>query len=345
MTIDEVKDALAGYDGRELTLMEVCGSHTRAIAEYGIPGILSPKIRLLSGPGCPVCVTPSSYIDRLLEIGRQPGHVITTFGDLMRVPGSDSSLSEAKSEGVRVDMVYSPMQVVTMAAEEPEKTFVFAAVGFETTIPVYAALVDCIIKKDIRNIRLLLSLKTMPKVIAHLMEGGAAIDGFLAPGHVSVVTGANAFRPLAETYGIPFVVGGFEAKELLLAIYDLVRLQGQGVVKNDYPSVVTAEGNPAASELCDTYFTPADALWRGMGTIPGSGLLLKKEYRRLDMGSDALLSDHKKNAACICGQVLMGKKLPGECPLFAKACTPEHPQGACMVSGEGSCRAYFVYQR
>ena len=345
MTIEDIRNFLQSYDGPPVTLMEVCGSHTGAIAKFGIQGMLSEKIRLLSGPGCPVCVTPSSYIDRLIELGRDKDHVIVTFGDLIRVPGSRESLSTVRGAGVRVEMVYSPFDVIAMAGKEPDKRFIFAAVGFETTTPVYAALMDRIVKEKIENIKLLTAIKTMPNVIAHLMDHGAAIDGFLAPGHVSVVTGLKIYRSLAGKYHIPFVAAGFEAKELLAAIADLVRLAGSGTVKNDYPSVVTEEGNPAAAALIDTYFTEADTAWRGMGVIASSGRVLREEYKNYDMGSAALTEDHKINAACICDQVLMGKSRPNACPLFGKVCTPAHPQGACMVSGEGSCRAYFTYHR
>ncbi len=345
MTILEVKDYLKSYQGPPVTFMEVCGSHTGAIAKFGIPTMLSEQISLLSGPGCPVCVTPSSYIDRLIELGREPGNVIVTFGDLMRVYGSTKSLSEVKGEGVAVEMVYSPLDTVPLAKKDPQKTFIFAAVGFETTTPVYAALVDTIVREGISNIRLLTAIKTMPAVISRLMERKAAIDGFIAPGHVSVVTGSAVYEPLAERFRIPFVTAGFAPEELLFAIYDLVRLAGRGIVKNDYPSVVTRDGNRAAQQLVEKYFETGDAIWRGMGEIPASGMVLKNEYAYLDMGSDKLREDRKKNPACICDLVLMGRKRPGECPLFGSACTPLHPQGACMVSGEGSCRSYYTYHR
>lgn len=345
MTIDAIRKFLMDYDGPQIALMEVCGSHTGAIAKFGIDGMLSEKIHLISGPGCPVCVTPTAYIDRLIELGKEPDTTIVTFGDLLRVPGSVMSLSEAKTNGCKVKMVYSPFDTLALAKDNPSENFVFAAVGFETTTPVYAALLDMLLKENIHNIRLLTAIKSMPGVIRYLMDRGAAIDGFIAPGHVSVVTGADYFLPLAKRYGIPFVVAGFGAKELLLTIYDLVRLRGQGVVQNDYPSVVTAEGNKKAKELIDTYFATADVPWRGMGVIPHSGRLLKKAYEAFDAKSADLLDDKKKNSACICDQVLMGKKRPGECPLFGTVCTPMQPQGACMVSAEGNCHSYYAYRR
>lgn len=345
MTIEEIKDFLKTYDGEEIRLMEVCGSHTEAIAKNGIPAMLSPKIRLLSGPGCPVCVTPSAYIDRLIELAKEPDTVVATFGDLIRVPGSRESLSEAKGSGANVAMVYSPLDVLPLAKEHPETIYIFAAVGFETTTPVYACLLEQLEAEEIENVRLLTALKTMPAVIGYMLENGAKIDGFLAPGHVSVVTGSEIFKPLAEKNNIPFCVAGFQGNELLVALYDLVKNQHQGVVKNDYPAVVTERGNEKANELINHYFEPSDAVWRGIGNVKNSGRLLKGAYQKYDAGSRGLDDDAKINAACICDQVLMGKKKPPECPLFGKVCKPLSPQGACMVSTEGSCFSYFANGR
>ena len=341
ITLDEIKKYLKNYDGDDINIMEVCGSHTEAIAKYGIPGMLSERIHLLSGPGCPVCVTPSSYIDRLIDLSKEPDTIIATFGDLIRVPGSKKSLSDVRGEGAEVLMVYSPMDIIEKAKAQPKKTFIFAAVGFETTTPVYATLIDRLVAEDIKNVKLLTALKTMPQVIDHLLKNGAPIDGFIAPGHVSVVTGYGIFEPLAEKYGIPFGVSGFQGNELLIALYGIVKNIGKGVVKNYYPSVVTREGNLAAKELTDRYFTQSDATWRGMGNVTGSGRLIAKSYEKYDAKSADLIEDHKKNAACRCDQVLMGKIKPYECPLYKKVCTPMTPQGACMVSTEGSCFSYL----
>lgn len=350
--ITQIKTWLAAYDGPDISIMEVCGSHTAAISKYGISGMLSEKIHLISGPGCPVCVTPSSYIDRLIELSLEENTTVVTFGDLIRVPGREKSLAEVKGEGASVEMVYSPTDILRLAAEHRKRRFVFAAVGFETTAPVYAMLMDGLLAADIKNVQLLTALKTMPPVIAWLCTHGAQIDGFLAPGHVCAVTGADLFAPLAERYRVPFGVAGFGAKELLAAVYGVARAveryRDSGVcptVKNYYPSVVTAAGNRTAQKKVDQYFTAADALWRGMGVIPDSGRVLRPEYARFDAGSGGLLADDKKNQACRCGQVLMGQCLPGDCPLFGSACTPLHPQGACMVSEEGSCHQYLMYHR
>ena len=341
----EIIDYLKNYDGPEINIMEVCGSHTAAIAKNGIPGMLSPKIHLISGPGCPVCVTPSAYVDKLLELAENPKNCIATFGDLIRVPGSTKNLSIASGEGARVEMVYSPMDVISLAKENPDTNYIFAAVGFETTTPVYALLMETLIQEKIENVQLLTAIKTMPEVIRYLCESGAPIDAFIAPGHVSVVTGTKIYEPIAEEFQIPFGVAGFEGKELLAAIYSIVRSYGKGRVMNFYPSVVREDGNPQARAMIDKYFIVHDCAWRGMGIVPGSGKVLREEYRYLDAGSIGLDEDHKANPACSCDRVLMGKIRPYECPLFGKICNPLNPQGACMVSTEGSCFSYYSNHR
>ncbi|MBQ1821915.1 MAG: hydrogenase formation protein HypD [Lachnospiraceae bacterium] len=346
MDLASIREYLKSYDGPDMQIMEVCGSHTGAIAKNGIPGLLSPKIHLLSGPGCPVCVTPSSYVDKLIELSMNPKNCIVTFGDLLRVPGSTKrTLSSARGEGARVEMVYSPMDTIDLALKDPETDYIFAAVGFETTTPVYALLVDEVIRRDLRNVKLLTAIKTMPEVIRYLCESGAPIDAFIAPGHVSVVTGTKIYEPIAEEFRIPFGVAGFEGKELLAAIYGIVRSYGKGRVMNFYPSVVREDGNPQARAMIDKYFIVHDCAWRGMGIVPGSGKVLREEYRYLDAGSIGLDEDHKANPACSCDRVLMGKIRPYECPLFGKICNPLNPQGACMVSTEGSCFSYYSNHR
>ncbi len=370
----KILEYLQSYDGKPLRFMEVCGTHTAEIHRNGIPALLPPSIELVSGPGCPVCVTVSSYIDRLIELGTDPKNCIVTFGDMLRVPGSAISLSEARAQGCSVRMVYSPMDALKLAKADPDHGYIFAAVGFETTTPVYALLVQEALEQGVKNLRLLTSLKVMPPAIdwicAHnssdacpareisvpvrggqsgeMQESGwipafrgihgpERIHGFLAPGHVSVITGSRIFEPLARKYGLPFVVAGFEGKEILAAIAALVKLQGQGRVLNLYPSAVTEEGNREAQERVDRFFEPCDAAWRGIGVIAGSGRKLRKEYEAFDAGSAELMEDAGGNPACRCAQVLMGRIRPQECPLFGKVCTPQTPQGACMVSTEGSC--------
>lgn len=339
MEFSQLVDYLRNYDGPKIRLMEVCGSHTHAISEHGIRDILSPNIELLSGPGCPVCVTPTAYVDKLIELSLINGTTVVTFGDLLRVPGSKESLNEAKGRGGSVEMVYSPMDVLDLAKRHPDRNFVFAAVGFETTAPIYTLLLDNVLSKGLKNIQILTALKTMPGAIGFLCENGANIDGFIAPGHVSAVTGAQYFDELASKYKIPFAVSGFAAKELVIAIYGLIQmiLNKDYSVKNFYTSVVDNEKNPIIEKQLAKYFEPADVAWRGMGIIPNSGLLLKEEYAQFDAGSIGLDVDNKKNKACRCGDILMGKAKPEDCPLFKKACSPMTPQGACMVSEEGSC--------
>lgn len=345
MNLVEMRELLQQYNGPDIRIMEVCGSHTGAISKNGIRGILSPQIHLISGPGCPVCVTPTAYVDKLVELAMTPNTCVVCFGDMLRVPGSKYSLSEITGLGGRAKMVYSPMDMFALAEAEPETTFVFAAIGFETTTPVYALLLEEIIERGIKNIKLLTALKTMPGVISYLCENGAEIDAFLAPGHVAAVTGSKLFEPLADKYRIPFAVAGFEGEEILEALCGIVKACEQmadaGMVMNFYPSVVTEAGNTKAQKLVDTYFEPSDAAWRGMGVIPGTGMQLREEYRNYDAGSGGLNEDNKKNAACCCDKILMGKMEPRQCPLFGKVCTPLAPQGACMVSEEGSCHARF----
>lgn len=345
MNITVITEFLSNYDGEELSFMEVCGTHTAAISENGIPSILSNKIKLISGPGCPVCVTVADYIDRLCTLALEDNTCVVTFGDLIRVPGSSSALQETKSKGGQIRMVYSPFEIIDLAEKDTDTTYVFAAVGFETTTPIYAVLLEKIIEEDMKNIRLLTALKTMPAAIDTLCQMGGKIDGFIAPGHVSVITGANEFKPLAEKYNLPFVVSGFKGEELLASIYALVKLKGQGKVLNLYKSAVTDTGNDKAKTLVNKYFEPCDAVWRGIGKINNSGMALKKEYAAYDAGSRELIHDNVKNKKCRCGEVITGFSSPCDCPLFAKVCTPENPQGACMVSNEGACFHYYINNR
>ncbi|MCR5670943.1 MAG: hydrogenase formation protein HypD [Butyrivibrio sp.] len=344
LVLQDIIDYLKNYDGDEVRIMEVCGTHTAAISENGIPSMLSPKIKLISGPGCPVCVTVTAVIDKLVELSMIPGNTVLSFGDLLRVRGTSKSLSDAKAEGGRVRMVYSPMEAIDLCLSDPEGNYIFAAIGFETTTPVYARLLDEAIKKNIRNLKLLTSLKTMPEVIRWVVKSGADIDGFIAPGHVAAVTGSDVYKELSKELGIPFVVSGFEGKELLMTIYALVSMHEKGGFKNLYPSVVSEKGNTKAKEIVSEYFEPSDSSWRGMGLIKGSGMVLKDKYKGFDAGSIGLDEDHMP-PGCSCNKVLTGSIKPYECPLFGKSCTPDNAHGACMVSTEGSCYNYFVSGR
>ena len=328
---------LSSYRGRPLRLMEICGTHTSALYRTGIRQILPEGISLVSGPGCPVCVTPTSYIDRLVEISRAPGHRVLAFGDLLAVPGSRMSLAGAKAQGGAVDFLYNPEDAIEMAKAFPSDIFVLAAVGFETTVPVWASLAHRVHEEHISNVRFLSALKTMPQAILKI-AAEKRIDGFLCPGHVAVVTGASLFRKLAEISGETMVIGGFSAPELLRALSRLVleASRGHAGLWNEYPSVVTEAGNTRAKALISEVFTPGDAVWRGLGEIAGSGLYFSPEYEYLDMGSRGL-SEDRMPPGCRCDAVLTGKIGPRQCPCFGRACTPEHPVGACMVSSEGAC--------
>ena len=341
----DIKSFLSKYDGPPVNIMEVCGTHTAEVSRCGIPAMLSPAIHLISGPGCPVCVTVTSYIDRLIELGTVPNNVIISFGDMLRVTGKSKSLNDSKADGIQVKMVYSPMDMLKFAETEKEKTFIFAAVGFETTTPAYALLLEEAAKKNIKNIKILTALKTMPAVIDWVCGNTNGIDGFLAPGHVSAITGSDIFAGISQKYNIPFAVAGFSGEQILSSLYTLVKCRGKAKVINLYTSAVTPCGNKTAQSLVHKYFTPCDASWRGIGVIAGSGMMLRDEYICYDAGSAGLDIDQMNNPQCRCGQVLTGKAKPTQCPLFGKGCTPQAQQGACMVSTEGSCYNYYVNKR
>ncbi|MCD7722666.1 MAG: hydrogenase formation protein HypD [Clostridiales bacterium] len=342
--IKAIAEYLKSYDGEEINLMEVCGTHTASIAKNGIESIISEKIHLISGPGCPVCVTVSEYIDALCSLAWQKNTTVVTFADMLRVRGGKYSPGEAKALGASVISVYSPFEIIKLAQEKKDETFVFAAVGFETTAPIYAVLAQEIIEKGIGNIKFLTSLKVMPPAIRYICENSPKIDGFIAPGHVSTITGANAFAGLAREFSKPFVISGFEGDEILASIYLLVRLRGRGDVKNLYKSAVKAEPNAKAAKLINKYFEYSPAAWRGLGIMQDSGLYFRAEYSFLDAGSRNLINDAENNG-CKCADVLSGKIRSSECPLFKTICTPETPMGACMVSGEGACFNYYINNR
>lgn len=343
--ISTIVKFLKEYDGEELVFMEVCGTHTASISENGITELLSDKIRLVSGPGCPVCVTVAAYIDRLVELSHTDNTCVVTFGDMIRVRGSYESLRDASAQGGRVQMVYSPLDMLELANKNPDTQYVFAAVGFETTTPIYAILIEEALKQGIKNIKLLTALKTMPDAIETVYGLGRCIDGFIAPGHVSVITGSDMFIPLASRLGVSFAVAGFSGEELLGAIYALVISRGKGVVMNLYSSAVTEEGNLEAKEMVNKYFRACTASWRGIGPIDSSGMVLRDKYSEFDAGSEVLTEDVIMNAGCSCGEVVAGIKSPTQCRLFGKVCTPSTPQGACMVSTEGACYHYYINNR
>lgn len=342
-SIEQIIEYLRSYDGRELRIMEVCGTHTAAIFKNGIRSLISPRIKLISGPGCPVCVTPTAYIDKIAEYARRENHVVYTFGDMMKVPGSGGSLSELKGEGINTELMYSPLEVVDKAERQPDKVHVIAAVGFETTMVTYALALDEAKRRGVSNIKLVTALKTVLPALEWICKYEKNIDAFICPGHVSVIIGSKAYEELASKYNKPFVVAGFEAEHILAVIYDIVNQlsEGTGRVDNLYTNVVRTGGNDKALTLMEEYFEAGEAVWRGLGRIEGSGQYLREKYAEYDGGSRGLDADMELPAECQCGNVIVGRVNPNECPMFGKACRPEQPYGPCMVSAEGACGIWF----
>ncbi len=334
--------------GRPVRLMEVCGTHTVAIFRHGIRSMLPAGVHLLSGPGCPVCVTSVGDIEAAIRLAETPGVILATFGDMMRVPGIKRSLGEAKADGCDIRVVYSPLDALQMAESTPDRSVVFLATGFETTSPLVAATLSEAERTGVLNFFIQSVHKLVPPALEALLTDEAVrVDGFILPGHVTTVIGLAPYAFLAERYGRPGVVTGFEAPDILAGILMLLEqlAAGTATIANEYSRVVHDEGNPRAVSMLYEYFEPADADWRGIGILPGSGLLLKEAYRHRDALQHFGLSvDHVEvPSACQCGDVLKGIKIPTDCKLFGKACVPERPVGPCMVSTEGSCAAYFKY--
>ena len=335
---------------RETTIMEVCGTHTMAILKSGLRQLFPPQLRLVSGPGCPVCVTPQSYIDTAVQLSRKPGVIIAAFGDLLRVPGTESSLIVEKAKGKDVRMIYSPFDAIQLAVENPEKQVVFLAVGFETTAPVIALSLETAKRDGLHNYSILHSIKTMPKAIERLVaEEGAVIDGFLCPGHVSAVIGVRPYRFLSEKYDLPAVIAGFEPTDILMGIYYILNMlkEKKSQVFNGYTRIVTEKGNIQALALIDRVFQETVSNWRGLGSIEGTGLALKQGYEQYDAVKKLNITMEQEQviSGCICGDILKGKMTPLDCTFFSSQCTPETPVGACMVSEEGTCGVYYRYQR
>ena len=370
MNAEQIIKALKEYDGPVIKIMEVCGTHTASIFKSGVRSLISPKIRLISGPGCPVCVTPAAYIDRCVEYALKENHVLATFGDMMKVPGRNGSLSRAKGDGAKVELMYSPIEVVEKAIRNPGTTYVIAGVGFETTAPAYALTIEEASRRGAGNIRLLTALKTVMPALKWICENEDGIDGFLCPGHVSVIIGSLAYEELADRYDKPFVVAGFEPEHILAAIYDIVKqleskkkpeaggtatgpasaaleketeaaVHKETAVHNLYRNAVKTEGNKKAQEIICRYFMADSAMWRGLGMIPDSGLYLRPEYERYEAGSKGLDQDIELPEACRCGEVIIGRINPDECPMFGKSCNPMNPYGPCMVSSEGACGIWY----
>lgn len=338
-------ERIRGFDN-QASFMEVCGTHTMAISRAGLRPLLSPRIDLVSGPGCPVCVTAERDIGHAIALSGEEGVVLATFGDMMRVPGPQGTLSTAASRGADVRVVYSPLDALRMAEDEPERKVVFLGVGFETTAPTVAAVLLMARERAIANLYVLSLHKIIPPALRALVEmEGFTIDGFLLPGHVSAVLGSHAYSFLPDEYGIPCVVAGFEAVDILRAIYLLLRMKEEGpAVEIEYSRAVRPEGNRKALQAMDRVFEAVDAEWRGIGVIPGSGLALREEFREHDAGTWPVeVPEPVRKSGCRCGDILCGRIKPTRCPLFARTCTPENPCGPCMVSTEGTCASYYLY--
>lgn len=339
----------AGHSGKPLRFMEVCGTHTVAIFQSGLRTLLPPPVTHLSGPGCPVCVTHDAEVATFLDLAERDGVRIATFGDLLRVPGPDGrTLKHALAGGARVDIVYSPLDALNLAADHPDETVVFLGIGFETTAPTVAGAMLMARQKKLKNFTVLSFHKLVPPALRSLLDDPeCAVDAFLLPGHVSTVLGLAPYRFLAEEYRTPGVVAGFDPADILLALCLMAeqRRNDTPAVVNAYRRAVNDDGNPRAREVLEQVFIPADALWRGIGLIPRSGLAVAPAFADMDamLRLDLALPDVKPIPGCQCGEVLKGKRVPDSCPLFGKACTPANPVGPCMVSTEGSCAAYYKY--
>lgn len=334
----------------KLSIMEICGGHTHTIMKYGLTQLLPSQIEFVHGPGCPICVMPKERIDEAIELAKQPNTILATLGDMIRVPGSKTSLQDLRADGYDIRALYSPLDTLKIAKENPDKTVIFFAIGFETTTPMSAVLVEKVIKERIKNILFHINHVLVPPPIHAIMSEGANINAFLGPSHVSVITGYDIFAPITRKYKTPVVVSGFEPSDVMESVLRIVREfnEGRCEVENEYSRAVSKEGNTKAQRLIETYFDIRDSFrWRGLGDIPKSALKLKSNFSDLDAEtvfasklSKKPINDHK---LCICADILKGRAKPFDCKVFAKACTPKTPIGSCMVSSEGACAAYFKY--
>jgi hydrogenase expression/formation protein HypD len=332
---------------REITIMEVCGGHTMAFQRFGIPALLPDVITLLSGPGCPVCVTGRGFIDQAVKMSLMSDTIVCTYGDLIRVPGSESTLEKAQADGASIRIVYSPLQCIEMAMHDPETSHVFLGIGFETTAPASAVALKKATELGLKNFFLYSAHKVMPPAMAAIIHEGIKVDAYLCPGHVSTITGTKMYNPLVEQFGVGCVVSGFEPLDLLQSILMLVRQHQsqQAAVEIQYTRAVKPEGNIKAQQILNQVFEPCDAWWRGLGVLEKSGLKPSAPYKRFDA---SVVFDLNKNEpadppGCRCGDVLKGLLKPMQCKLFGSGCSPSNPIGACMVSSEGACQSYFRY--
>jgi hydrogenase expression/formation protein HypD len=334
--------------GHAVCLMEVCGTHTMSIYRHGIQSIIPPSLKLLSGPGCPVCVTPNRYLDKAVAFSRVDDVIITTFGDMLNVPGSSTTLARERAAGRDIRMVYSPLDALAIARRNPDKKIIFLAVGFETTSPTIAGTLLEAFEADVSNFFASCAHKLIPPAMKLLVEDpDLQIDGFICPAHVSAIIGSGAYEFLARDHGIPCVITGFEPLDVLQGIFMLLQqiIKQSPRVENQYSRVVKHTGNPAALRLLHDVFDTADAPWRGLGTVPGSGLTLAEAHARFDADAFFQVScePEKDHPGCLCGEVIKGKIEPEACRLFRSVCTPVSPVGPCMVSQEGTCATHYKY--
>jgi hydrogenase expression/formation protein HypD len=342
-------EALAARIGRPVTFMEVCGTHTHAIARAGLRRLLPEGVRLISGPGCPVCVTPVDYLDRAVALAALPDVTLATFGDLMRVPSSETTLERESARGRDVRIVYSARDAVRFARESPDRRVVFLGVGFETTLPTIAAALEEAEREGVANFGVLPGAKLIePPLRALIDDPDVRVDGFLLPGHVSVVLGADFYAFLERELEVPGAIVGFAPADVMSGVVELCEqlAAGRAGVANLYPRVVRPEGNPVAREVMARWFEPVDTRWRGLGPIPRSGLALRPQWAHRDAERIAVEPcAPREPAGCRCGDVLRGAIEPPECPLYDRTCTPDAPVGACMVSSEGTCAAWYRHER
>ncbi len=343
--IEKIKE-LSSQLGK-IKIMEVCGTHTVALFRSGLRELIKDYVEIISGPGCPVCVTPNSFIDKGVALSKNKNFIITTFGDMVRVPGSKSSLEKEKANGADVLVVFSPLDSLKIAEKNPSKNVCMLGIGFETTSPSLASTIIEAKKRNIKNFFMLSAPKLIPPAISALLDEKIEINGFILPGHVSAIIGARAYRILEERK-IPGVITGFEPLDLVQGIYMILNQiwKGEGKVETQYKRVVREEGNKKALEIINEVFEPVDAEWRGLGKIPESGLKVKEKYSEFDADKifPVEIESTQENPSCRCGDVLKGIADPEDCPLFRKVCNPENPIGACMVSSEGTCSAWYKYK-
>jgi len=347
--VNKIVHQIKKISTKKVSFMEICGGHTMSIQKFGIPSLLPPTIELLSGPGCPVCVSSRKYIDQAIAYSRVEDVIITTYGDLIRVPGSTSSLDNEKANGADVRIVYSILDALKIAKANPTKKIVFLGIGFETTAPSSAMGILNAAKEKINNFYLFSSHKVMPPAMAALIDEGVKIDGYIAPGHVSAITGTSIYKDVPEKFGLACVISGFEPVDLLHSIYMLVKQveENNPKVEIQYKRIVKPEGNLIAQKNLDEVFELKDDWWRGLGVLEKSGLKIREKYKAFDVEENISVTVEKtrEDKGCICGEILKGLKKPKDCKLFANVCTPNDPVGACMVSHEGSCHAYYRYNR